>query len=184
MKINQLPAGLFDDHTAELFAAFDKSYCLFNGAKQETSNMPTRVKNAVVDFYKRRPLAERAYEAMVGNNEQAKIDQCVKCMFAKFDNTADMCADGQLTPEVVACSKRGSCKYEGEGCLTVVGVSKLSPAQQRVAQLSHLTAQEIASTLFLSVNTVNRHLQDSFSITGAKNKSELTKMVVQSNLIN
>jgi len=184
MKTNQLPAGLFDDDTVEMFAAFDKPFFLFNGIKQDTANMPSRLRNAIIDFYKRRPSAERAYEAMVGNNEQAKVDQCIKCMFANFDNTADLNAKGELSPEVVRCGKRGVCKFENLGCLPLPIIKKLSPAQKRVVEICELSNEEIASKLFISTNTVNRHLQDAMAFTGAKNSKQLVKMITISNLTN
>lgn len=184
MKTNTLPAGLFMDSTAEFFAANDRGYCLFEGKRQHVSALPSRIKMAIVDFYTKRAGAERAYEAMVGKCTDAKIEQCVKCMFANFDNTPDLCADGILTPEVVSCAMRGACKFEGVGCLPASGLQKLSPAQKRVAKISYLSGKEIADTLYISTNTVKRHLQDAMQLTGARNSKELTMMVAQSGLLN
>lgn len=184
MKTNTVPAGLFMDMTAEFFAANDRGYCLFEGKRQHITELPTVIKNRIVDFYSRRAGAERAYESMAGKCEEAKIEQCVKCMFGNFDNNADMCAKGLLTPEVVICAQRGICKFEGIGCLPTNGIEKLSPAQKRVAMISYLSGKEIAATLYISTNTVKRHLQDAMHLTGARNAKELTMMVAQSGLIN
>ncbi|SMC52391.1 helix-turn-helix transcriptional regulator [Pedobacter nyackensis] len=180
MITTKLPAGLFNDNTTELFSANDRGYCLFDGAAQSTKNMPSSIKNAVVQFYKNRFGAERAYESMGNFTEDDKIEQCIKCMFANFDNTPDFDALGNITPEVVACSKRGKCKHEGVGCLPTVGIDKLSPAQKRVAMLCYKSGKEIAEALFISTNTVKRHLSDAMHITGAKNSRELIRLIDQS----
>lgn len=184
MIATNLPAGLFNDNSAELFSANDRGYCLFDGSKTDIKYMPTRIKNAVINFYKKRSGAERAYELMGNSTESEKIEQCVKCMFANFDNTHDVDSLGNITPEVVSCSKRGKCKFEGVGCLYAVGVDKLSPAQLRVARMCHLKSKEIAEALFISANTVKRHLSDAMHITGAKNSRELIRLIDRSTLIN
>lgn len=116
-----------------------------------------------------------AYKAMAGNCEIACLKQCARCLFGNIDGTPDIDEDGNITPEVVECDKRGgACKWEGIGCLPK---QELSKAQKRVVELVDNSISEISSLLFISENTVRRHLQDARKMYGVKQSKELLKFL-------
>ncbi|GAB1462207.1 helix-turn-helix transcriptional regulator [Pedobacter sp.] len=116
------------------------------------------------------------YREIAGGKQSEQLAQCARCMFSNLDGTPDIDENGDLSPEVVECDKRGKCKFEGIGCLPLPK-NKLSPAQQRVAELCTLPSKIIAEKLYISHFTVKRHLQDVKRITGARNIAELVKIL-------
>ncbi|MBB6236542.1 DNA-binding CsgD family transcriptional regulator [Pedobacter sp. AK013] len=173
MNATILPAGI-NGRGAEFFSNGDENLALYQREFLSVENFPPYLRNKFVSFFKMNPAADNAYEKMVGKDLNSKIYKCISCMFAIFDNTPDVDEKGGLVPEFVECHKRGVCSFEGEGCLARVDNSaKLSPAQQRVLPLIHLSNREIADKLCLSVFTIQTHIQSIQKVTGKRNKKEL-----------
>ena len=98
-----------------------------------------------------------------------------KCNFGSLDHTmSDLGAVVGL--EDVSCPLRGECRYEGVICHPKVQTT-LTEAELRVMRLVRdgLSNVQIADELYLSPNTVKRHIHSSFVKTGSGNRSEFIK---------
>ncbi|RZJ87976.1 MAG: LuxR family transcriptional regulator, partial [Chryseobacterium sp.] len=121
------------------------------------------------------PDKARAYREMAGEGKEK--EQCVKCLFANLDGVPDLTDDGVFMPEYVDCPNRGSCSWEGIGCLAKRPCQfGLSEREQEIADLADLSNKEIAEKLFLSPYTVSTHLQNVQRKVGVRNKKQLIKI--------
>lgn len=95
----------------------------------------------------------------------------VRCNCGAYDTLSEDLTNGGFNPEQVSCPLRGECDLEGIVCMTTKKSDMLSQRQlQIVAFLAEgLSAQDIASHLNISINTVQNTIQH------VKSKLGLTK---------
>lgn len=91
------------------------------------------------------------------------VRRFVKCNFGNYDNVMDIDHLGRMNFEFVPCPMRGECKYDGVICNPKFNTC-LSPRELEVMQMCFegRTDDEIATALFISLNTVNNHRKNSF----------------------
>jgi DNA-binding CsgD family transcriptional regulator len=121
----------------------------------------------IMEFY---PEANKAlseyYKASIKNpsfNRFLKVRRFIKCNFSNYDNVLDIDHIGRMNFEFVACPMRGECKHDGVICNPKFN-SSLSVRELEVMQMCYegKNDNEIASALFISLNTVNNHRKNSF----------------------
>jgi DNA-binding CsgD family transcriptional regulator len=178
MTANRIPAGLLDGGI-EFFTVMDgekpNAKYLMSGGVHPFHSLPAQIKQMLRREMKANPAKDRAMEEMVGKNEDAKLERFTTCNYGALNDEADIDAEGNLSqPEYVPCAFRGQCKHEGKGCsnIMVEGVL-LSPAQTRVFRLAKMENKQIAEQLFLSCETVKKHMQTIQEKTGLTNKNEM-----------
>ena len=107
-----------------------------------------------------------------------------KCNFGSLDRTfKDF--DGIFNFERVPCPLRGECKYDGVICLPEVQ-TRLTDAEKRVMRLvcKGLSNMQISEELYLSPNTVKRHIATAFLKTGVRNRTEFLKYANENSIFN
>ncbi|RZJ92447.1 MAG: LuxR family transcriptional regulator [Chryseobacterium sp.] len=157
---------------AEFFTENNQPLVSYNRRQYDLEEAPDYIHNILDNYLIENPDKAEAYEDMAG---QSGIKEClVRCMFSNLDGVPDITEDGLLLTEFVACSKRGSCKWEGIGCMK--DPFGLSIREQEIAELADLTNEQIAEQLFLSKHTVSTHLQNVQRKLGVKNKKQLIKI--------
>lgn len=160
----------------EMFEADNSALIAYNRRVYEVAEAPIHIKNKITNFIEENPQRKAAYSVMVGDDKDAQITQCIKCMFANLDGTPDIDQDGNIiATEYVMCPKRGgACKFEGIACNNlVIGNATITKGQERVVSLCSRSYKEIADELFLSIQTVKRHMQDVLKGTGIPDKTNL-----------
>lgn len=142
-----------------------------------------------------REFYPRAYDAL--KNEYLKsaanvpyyqyliVRRFCKCNFGKLDTTQKDVSNGSFNFEKVDCPLRGECKYEGVICMPKFN-SALSKAEERVMRLFYQgeSKEDIASQLYLSVETVKNHIKASYLKLGVHEKAEFVRYANQHNLFN
>lgn len=105
-----------------------------------------------------------------------------KCNFGNLDHTKED-VNGIFNFEKVACPLQGECPFEGRICMPEMTTS-LSDAEKRVMKLvcEGRSNQEIAEDLFLSPNTVKRHISVSYLKTKTRNRAEFVRYSKDNNL--
>ena len=87
----------------------------------------------------------------------------IKCYWGKFDSMLDIDQFGNLNFEEVECPLRGECQLEGIVCKPRFN-SKLSERELEVMRhfYENKSAEEIAESICLSVETVKTHKRNAF----------------------
>lgn len=98
-----------------------------------------------------------------------------KCNFGSLDHTRKD-IEGTLNFERVQCPLRGECRNEGIICSPKV-MTALTEAEKRVMRLvcEGRSNTQIADELYISPNTVKKHISTSFLKTGCRNRAEFVK---------
>ncbi|RZL07064.1 MAG: LuxR family transcriptional regulator [Pedobacter sp.] len=185
MKANRLISGMVDKG-AEFLTVDKRAICVHDGLILSFSAVPDRLKDILRADMKSQPKKERAIEAMVGLDQELKLEKYTMCQFGGMDGTPDIDEQGRLSyPEFVPCAHRGACKQEGIGCsqITVRPGVELSKSEVAVLRKIDLEFEEIATVLFLSVKTVKTHFQNIRRKTGKKSKTELAIWAVLRGII-
>lgn len=170
----------------EYFESNGKGYFSSQMVQSEVVTAPNHIKEPIIRFLEANPIAKKAYQLMVGDDQDAQIEQCVKCMFPNLDGTPDVDANGIITPEFAMCPLRGGiCLYENKGCLSklTVGAGELSPSEIRVFVNSRYSNEQIATKLFITIETVKKHMQNMMIKTGLHNRADLAVYATLLNLI-
>lgn len=174
------------DKGAEFLTVDDRAICVHDGSVLEFPAVPDHLKERLRTEMKRQPKKERAMEAMVGNDEDRKLERFTMCQFGGMDSTPDIDEKGNLSyPEFVPCAQRGACDHEGQGCsqITVREGVVLSKSETACLRLIEEEFEEIAKILYKSVKTVKTHFQNIRRKTGKKNKTELAIWAVLRGII-
>lgn len=185
MKRNRLISGMIDKG-AEFLTVDDRAICMHDGSVLEFDVVPDHLKDVLRADMKSQPKKERAMEAMVGPDEDRKLERFTMCQFGGMDSTPDIDEHGNLSyPEFVPCAKRGACEHEGIGCsqITISNGVILSKSETAVLRLVELENDQIADILFISVKTVKTHFQNIRRKTGKQNKTELAVWAVLRGII-
>jgi DNA-binding CsgD family transcriptional regulator len=185
MKNSQLAMVLSGKGT-EMFEFEDHALIAHQRHIYEVKDAPVMIKDKIVGFINACPDRKKAYTEMVGTNTDDQITQCIKCLFANVDGTPDINADGTIfSTEYVQCDKRGTCKFEGVACNKLfIGKAKITKSQERVVSHCSLSYREIAGKLFISVQTVKRHMQDVLKETGIADKTNLALIAREIGILN
>lgn len=104
------------------------------------------------------------------------VRRFIKCNFGLYDNTIDVDANWNFNFEFVGCPLRGECKYDQLLCQPQFD-SKLSERQLEVMRLCYegKTDEEIADSLFISINTVANHRKNSLRKLGLHSMAEFNR---------
>ena len=99
-----------------------------------------------------------------------------KCNFGALDHTKEDIDSGVFNFERISCPLRGECPYDGIICMPKMD-QRLSEAEKRVMRLvcEGRSNAEIAGELYLSPNTVKRHISTSYIKVGVRNRAEFVK---------
>lgn len=147
---------------------------------EEGSQMVSDLLDDVVDLYPQAAKAlEDCYRSSSFNIPYYKFLRArrfCKCNFGMLDHTSEDIDDGVYHFERIPCPLRGECPYDGVICMPKMD-TKLSEAQKRVMNLvcEGRRNDEIAKELFISPNTVKRHISNSYVKVGARNRAEFVK---------
>ncbi|WP_152620378.1 response regulator transcription factor [Pedobacter lusitanus] len=186
MKTSSL-AHILTGKGSELFVCDDQPYITHNRMTVDLLDAPEKIKSALVRFIKADPEREKAYVSMAGDDVNAQMSQCVKCMFANLDGVPDIDENGMINnTEFVPCEKRGGgCKFEGIACnkLSMSG-NEISKSEMRVLEVCQLEEKEIAEKLCLSPATVKRHSQNIRIKTGIPSGKKLALWASSMGVIN
>jgi DNA-binding CsgD family transcriptional regulator len=106
-----------------------------------------------------------------------------KCNFGNLDTTEIDVDDCRWSFEKVQCPRRGECPLEGTVCNPQFD-SRLSEAELRVMRLLYegSSYEEIAGTLYISVNTVKYHVKGAYLRLGIHTKAEFIRYANQNTL--
>lgn len=107
-----------------------------------------------------------------------------KCNFGELDyHKQDITRSNLINLEHVKCPMRGECLFEGVICLPKFN-SNLTGMEMRVMKLlfDGMSNEEISSQLFISPNTVKKHILNSYTKIGVHEKAEFIKYAVQHSL--
>lgn len=112
-----------------------------------------------------------------------KVRRFIKCNFGQYDNVMDIDHLGRMNFEFVPCPLRGECKYDGIICNPKFN-SSLSQREMEVMQMAYegCNDDDIASTLFISLNTVNNHRKNSFKKLNIHSMADFIRYAKDKNL--
>lgn len=186
---SSIPGGILEG--TEFFTVFSASgeseaMCIHGGHRYELSGMPAAQREVLTAAINSRPALKRDIAAMVGNNEEAMLNQFVMCRYGALNNEPDIACDGTLSePEYVPCRKRGTCPFEGKVCSMIMfspGIL-LSRSETEIFKLVALPDKNIADQLNLSVETVKKHFKNIRIKTGLNTKIEMAVWATQKGII-
>lgn len=106
-----------------------------------------------------------------------------KCNFGNLDHTKRDVSSGIFNIERVSCPLQGECQYEGTICMPKMD-SRLSDSERRVMKLvcDGRSNMEIAEELYLSPNTVKRHISSAYIKSRSRNRADFVKYAKDNNL--
>lgn len=106
-----------------------------------------------------------------------------KCNFGNLDNTRKDVGGDVFHFERVPCPLLGECPYEGVICMPELE-TRLSDSEKRVMRLvcDGRSNTEIAEELYISPNTVKRHISTSYSKTNTRCRAEFVKYAKENQL--
>lgn len=138
-------------------------------------------------------LYPQAYTALCLCYEKSKMNKpyyhflivrrFCKCNFGNLDHTKRDVTVGAFNIERVFCPLLGECAYEGVICMPKMD-SRLSDAEKRVMKLvcDGRSNTEIAETLYLSPNTVKRHISSAYIKSNSRNRADFVKYAKDHNI--
>ena len=112
------------------------------------------------------------------------VDQFCRCNFGNLDSSKkDVDKKGCFNFERVNCPMRNRCPHENVVCNPKFNTS-ISPAEMRVMELMYegLSVEEAADRLYLSPNTVKKHIKSVYLKLGIHEKSEFVQYAIRNNL--
>lgn len=111
------------------------------------------------------------------------VRRFLKCNLGLYDNQIDVDENWNFKFEFVSCPMHGECKYDGVICKAKF-CSKLSDRQLEVMRMCYEGKKddEIAETLYISINTVSNHRKASFKKIGVHNMAEFVRYAYTNNL--
>lgn len=175
-SVERRTAGLIGGGT-ETFTFDNEPFTTYRSVTRPFETTPKCRINIYHRHMKRHPEGEEAMEGITrSKDDRVKVKQWMMCRFGGMDNTPDIDENNVIQEaEYVPCSKRGTCPFEGVGCVTVevsAGVF-LSKAELAVVRLCYLPDKLIADRLFISTETVKNHNANSRKKIGLASSKEL-----------
>ena len=168
------------------FYIFNKElWCISNGCNKIVTEKDTELIGDILQ--KIMELYPSAYEAL--SNEYRKsasnvpyfqylmVKRFCKCNFGTLDNTKrDIDLSGNFNFECVSCPLKGECINDGIICNPKLN-TRLSDAELRVMKLLYegIPTKEVASTLYVSVDTVKSQTKSVYRKLGINSLSEFVK---------
>jgi|WetSurMetagenome_2_1015567.scaffolds.fasta_scaffold95014_2 DNA-binding CsgD family transcriptional regulator len=113
------------------------------------------------------------------------VRQFLKCNFGPYDNILDIDESGIFHCEFINCPLRGTCKYNNVICSPTF-TTRLTDSDIviiRMIVMQHMTADQIALTLFRSVNTINNRRKIILKKTGCKDIAQLVGYCYEHNIL-
>lgn len=174
----------------EFFVSADEVfYQSENGLQQLSEGSPI-----VVQIIERiKELYPQAYKALCQCYEKSKLNKSYysflivrrfcKCNFGNLDHTKRDIAGGIFNIERVSCPLMGECAYEGVICMPKMD-SRLSDAEKRVMRLvcEGKSNADISDALYLSPNTVKKHISSAYIKTHSRNRADFVKYAKDNNI--
>lgn len=182
-----LPAGLIDNSSAELFAFGNSAGALKGGIVidiTDSIDMLTHLREALENDTK----ALEAIEARTSDPVQ-QIVEFVRCRFGDFDQRADYDLEHGVVlnnHEYWSCPKRGNCPDEGVVCILPSGPGgTLTPREIEVVKLitEGLLDKEIADQLNIALSTAETHRRNIQHKLLTYTKSAVTRFAMEHNII-
>ncbi len=158
-----------------------------DGRYQELDESQTDlIKELDAEFKTRYPEAHKAATELYNHRPNYKylaVHRIIKCNWGNSDEKLDIDFDGNFNFERVHCPLRGGfCPYEGIIC-NPKEETGLTDRETEVVQLIMKPDKEIATTLFLSVHTIENHIQNIKRKLGLNSKGEILNYAHRHNLI-
>lgn len=121
---------------------------------------------ALLEYFRRSKPNIAYYKFLV-------VRKFIRCNFGEIDNVRDIDREKIYNMEHVACPLRGECKWENIICHPQHSTN-LSKAESRVMKMvcKGMSTSEIAERLFVTYNTVKKHMANAYRKTGVAGKSE------------
>lgn len=115
---------------------------------------------AVTKEYERSSLNKRYFDFL-------RARRIISCCFGDMDHKVDIDSNGRFNFEHVKCPLMAECKYHKIICQPKFN-SALSDRELEVMKMyfEHVSTDEIAERLFISINTVNNHRKNSLTKLG------------------
>ena len=166
-----------------------KNFLVDDSETELVTSVLMKIRDCYPDAYK---SLENIYQKSSANNAYYKylmVRRFCKCNFSNLDTTKydieDIDRSGNFNFEKVSCPMRGECMHEGVICMPRFN-SKLSPAENRVMRLLYkgLNKEQIAEELFISPETVNNHIKNSYYKLGVHEKAEFYRKAKENNMFN
>lgn len=138
-------------------------------------------------------LYPQAYKALCQCYEKSRMNKTYydflivrrfcKCNFGNLDHTKRDVSAGVFNIERVPCPLQGECQYEGIICMPKMD-SRLSDSEKRVMRLvcCGRSNSEIAEELYLSPNTVKRHISSAYIKSRSRNRADFVKYAKDNNI--
>ncbi|WP_285011310.1 response regulator transcription factor [Pedobacter faecalis] len=185
---NRIPAGLLDEGV-EFFTVVEDGVrrvkALMGGMVMPFSRVPESKKDILRNALRDNPTKRKAMERIAGPCEDSALEQFVICNYGALNDDPDIDAHGNLSePEYAPCPNRATCTHRGKGCdnLRVYG-TQLSARQSDVFSLSVHDNKTIADILFISVETVKKHMQTIQDETGLSSKPQMVQYATSKGII-
>jgi DNA-binding CsgD family transcriptional regulator len=181
-----LPPGLMDD-SVEFFIYNHEIWCLYRGNKYTFVDFPEEVIETVDADMVSNPKAMKALCDWDITDQDERMRQYIACRFGGFDNSPDICADGNIQPaEYVDCGRRGICDYEGKLCSSIV-LPNGTLTKKEIEVLRHiglgLLDKEICEVLNIAQDTLRSHKDNLCSKSGTQRKAGLSILAYKYKLI-
>lgn len=163
--------------------------------QSEKGLLPLTEGSAVVGLMLERikELFPQAYKALCQCYEKSRMNRSYfdflvvrrfcKCNFGNLDHTKRDVSGAVFNIERVPCPLQGECAMEGVICMPKMD-SRLSDAERRVMKLvcDGKANNEIADELYLSPNTVKRHISTAYIKTRTRCRADFIKYAKDNNL--
>ncbi len=106
-----------------------------------------------------------------------------KCNCGNYDHILDIDSTGYIHVEFITCPMRGECLDEGVICMPEIETG-LTPTEKEVLKLLSIGKQnqEIASELFISIETVKSHIQNMMRKLELPNRAALASFATKINI--
>lgn len=157
--------------------------------KLEHKWLTREVFNHIKDFY------TKAFDALCSLYSKSNfhndlfeyrvVHRFLRCNFGNYDRINDIDQFGEIHMENVDCPLAGECKQYNVVCNPQLN-RKLTATERQVMGLIYkqLSVDEIADTLFISPETVKKHISNSLKRLKLKNQKEFFKYAAINNLFN
>jgi len=184
-KHPKLYAGIADKGV-EFFINRNDIWCFHAGKIYKGyENIPEHIIEMVRQDMLKHPEALKSLAEWENLSEDDYVRQYIYCRFGGMDEEPDIDKEGKINyTEYFDCGLRGKCKYEGRLCCTIkVDQGHLTKTELKVLKRITLLDKEIASELYVSIDTISSHLQSIRAKTGLANKVELAVFAHKKGLI-
>jgi DNA-binding CsgD family transcriptional regulator len=181
------PAGLLDS-SVEFFASPQmKAFCLTSSRVIPFDEFPQEFIEATQIELLKSQAKLTGLQVMGATTLLQQVEQYLVCNYGGLDHHPDL-VDGRLQKkEYWPCPKRGSCRFEGIVCDSLLTDLGLYLTKQEILYIKMtakgLLDKEIADIMGVALSTVATHNENARTKTGLRRKSDLTRYALQKQLI-